>query len=404
MDERGIVDQSALRMRAGTVAAGVWLSYVVVAAAALYVSLTWDRPHRVALSVLYGVGLLGALVISRLPRERIVRSAFREQFFLTWSVLDLGLIVTSVALDGGTRSPLALVLFVPVVFAAMSYPLASVLLVGALSMFSYLGIAVLIGGAPWSYQALFTAMLFCTGAMSAWQARNHDRQHQALMDVSRADALTGCLNRRGFEERAIAEIASAARGTRQGAVLVLDLDRFKDVNDRLGHAAGDELLRWVVTTARGAAATARRDRAPRRRRVRRAPGRRGPGRGAGDRGPAGTAAAPPPGLLDRRREVPDGRCHARGADAGRRRAALRVARGQARAPRHGRRGAAELGRDARPDGGHAHGRRATSTRSRSPTGRSRSPRHSDGIRRCSARCESPRCCTTWARSRCPSGS
>jgi diguanylate cyclase (GGDEF)-like protein/putative nucleotidyltransferase with HDIG domain len=248
MDERGIVDQSALRMRAGTFAAGVWLSYVVVAAASVYLALTWGGPHRLILAALYGVGLLGALVIARLPGEKIVRSAYREQFFLTWSVLDLGLIVTSVALDGGTRSPLALVLFVPVVFAAMSYPLASVLLVGALSMVSYLAIALFVGGAPWSYQGLFAAMLFCTGAMSAWQARNHDRQHQALMDVSRADALTGCLNRRGFEERAIAEIASAARGARQGAILVLDVDRFKEVNDRLGHAAGDELLRWVVTT------------------------------------------------------------------------------------------------------------------------------------------------------------
>jgi diguanylate cyclase (GGDEF)-like protein/putative nucleotidyltransferase with HDIG domain len=249
MDERGIVDQSALRMRAGTFAAGVWLSYVVVAAASVYLALTWGRPNRLVLAALYGVGLLGALVISRLPREQIVRSAYREHFFLTWSVLDLGLIVASLTLDGGTRSPLALVLFVPVVFAAMSYPLASVVLVGALSMFSYLAIALFLGGAPWSYEALFTAMLFCTGAMSAWQARNHDRQHQALMDVSRADALTGCLNRRGFEERAIAEIASAARGTREGAVLVLDVDRFKEVNDRLGHAAGDELLRWVVATA-----------------------------------------------------------------------------------------------------------------------------------------------------------
>src|SRR5581483_6459552 len=251
MDERGIVDQAALRMRAGTFAAGVWLSYVVVAAASGYLALTLGRPNRPILAALYGVGLLGALVIARLPRERIVRSAYREHFFLTWSILDLGLIVASVDLDGGTRSPLALVLFVPVVFAAMSYPLASVLMVGGLTMVSYLAIAVFVGGAPWSYQGLFAAMLFCTGAMSAWQALGHDRQHQALMDVSRADSLTGCLNRRGFEERAVAEIASAGRGTRQGAILVLDVDRFKEVNDRLGHAAGDELLRWVVTTAAG---------------------------------------------------------------------------------------------------------------------------------------------------------
>ena len=358
MDERGIVDQSALRMREGTFAAGVWLSYVVVAASALYVALTWDRPHRLAISILYGVGLAGAVTISRLPRERIVRSAWREQFFMAWSVLDLALIVASVALDGGTSSPLALVLFVPVVFAAMSYPLASVLIVGLLTMVGYLGLALVMGGAPWSYEALFTAMLFCTGAMSAWQARNHDHQHQALMDVSRADPLTGCLNRRGFEERAVAEIATAARNARQGAVLVLDVDRFKDVNDRLGHAAGDELLRWIVGTVslslRPADAI---------------------GRIGGDEFGVLLADAEPgealeaaarlaeqldrrQRVLDRRGDLPAGRRRVRGADARGRRAAVRLARRPARRPRHRRRGASELGGGARARGGHAHERDA----------------------------------------------
>ncbi|MHB8531555.1 MAG: GGDEF domain-containing protein [Solirubrobacteraceae bacterium] len=245
-DGREIVDQSALRMRVGTFATGVWLSYVVVAAAALYIDLTWWRPHRLALSLIYGAGLGGAVAISRLPRERIVRSRWREAFFMSWSLLDLALIVAGIAADGGTRSPLALVLFVPVVFAAMSYPLVSVVVVGGLSMVSYLALALTVGGAPWSYQGLFVSMLFCTGAMSAWQARNHDRQHQALREVSRADPLTGCLNRRGFEERAVAEIASAVRRSGHGAVLLLDVDRFKHVNDTRGHAAGDEVLRWVV--------------------------------------------------------------------------------------------------------------------------------------------------------------
>ena len=135
-------------------------------------------------------------------------------------------------------------------------------------------------------------MLFCTGAMSAWQARNHDRQHQALMDVSRADPLTGCLNRRGFEERAVAEIASATRRAHQGAVLVLDVDHFKEVNDRHGHGAGDELLRWVVATMQSLLRPVRRDRAHRRRRVR-GPGRRHrAGRRAGDVGADGGGAAP----------------------------------------------------------------------------------------------------------------
>jgi diguanylate cyclase (GGDEF)-like protein len=244
----GIVDQSAVRMRVATFAAGVWLTYAVCGSSAIYVILTWNRPHRTIIALLFGAGLLGASVVAQLPRERIVRSRFREAFFFSWSVLDLALISAAAAADGGTRSPLALIFFIPVVFAAMSYPLGSVAAVAGLSLASYLTLAVLGRGGDWGYQALFAVMLFCTGAMSAWQARNHDDQRAALMEVSRADPLTGCLNRRGFEERAVAELTAAGRRAHQAAVLLLDIDHFKEVNDSLGHAAGDDLLRWVVAT------------------------------------------------------------------------------------------------------------------------------------------------------------
>jgi len=244
------MDPSALRMRVATFSAGVWLTYVVCGSAAVYILLTWQLPNRTALAVIFGAGFAAAAAVARLPRERIVRSRFREAFFLGWSILDLTLIMLATLADGGTGSPLALIFFIPVVFAAMSYPLGSVAVVGGLTVAAYLTLAVTVGGAAWSYQALFTVMLSCTGAMSAWQARNHGRQRTALMEVSRTDPLTGCLNRRGFEERALAEISAAARCAGQGAVLLLDVDRLKLVNDRQGHAAGDGLLRWVVRTVK----------------------------------------------------------------------------------------------------------------------------------------------------------
>jgi diguanylate cyclase (GGDEF)-like protein/putative nucleotidyltransferase with HDIG domain len=246
--DTAIVDLSSLRLREATFTAGVWLTYVLSLAGEAYVALTWQRPHRPELVALFAVAILAGAVVERLPREKIVRSNLREAFFLVWSVLDLALITLGALGDGGTGSPLALIFFIPVVFSAMSYPLGSVAAVGAITVAAYLALAVTVGGSSLSYQAMFTLVLACAGAMSAWQARNHERQRGMLAEISRADPLTGCLNRRGFEERAAAEIDAAARLARDGAVLLLDLDHFKSVNDRGGHAAGDELLCWSVRT------------------------------------------------------------------------------------------------------------------------------------------------------------
>ncbi len=246
------MDVSAMRMREATIAAGVWLTFGIGAFGAIYVVLTWSRPHRVDLSVLFALAVLSSVLIQRLPRQRIVRSRLREPFFLAWSLLDFAMLVIGTFADGGTASPLVLVFFIPVVFSSMSYPLASVVAVGVVSVISYLAVALLSGGSSWAYQGAFAGALACTAAMSAWQAQNHKRQHRALATASRTDPLTGCLNRRGFEERAEAEIRALQRRGRSGAVVVLDIDHFKPVNDTFGHAAGDELLCWFAQTLEGA--------------------------------------------------------------------------------------------------------------------------------------------------------
>ena len=62
---------------------------------------------------------------------------------------------------------------------------------------------------------------------------------------ARIDSLTGLANRRALEEILAAEISRAHRFTHQLAVVLLDLDRFKEINDSFGHAAGDVMLRAV---------------------------------------------------------------------------------------------------------------------------------------------------------------
>jgi diguanylate cyclase (GGDEF)-like protein len=62
---------------------------------------------------------------------------------------------------------------------------------------------------------------------------------------ARIDSLTGLANRRALEEILAAEISRAQRFSHQLAVVLLDLDRFKAINDSFGHAAGDVMLRAV---------------------------------------------------------------------------------------------------------------------------------------------------------------
>lgn len=73
-----------------------------------------------------------------------------------------------------------------------------------------------------------------------------ERERDALRDVALSDPLTGIANRRLLHSRAEYEIARHTRARRRFALVMLDLDGFKLLNDRFGHAAGDELLRDVA--------------------------------------------------------------------------------------------------------------------------------------------------------------
>jgi len=77
------------------------------------------------------------------------------------------------------------------------------------------------------------------------QVRSRIAELQASADT---DFLLGIFNRRGFERELSRAIAYIKRYHTTGAVIMLDLDRLKPINDTFGHAAGDEVLKAVAAT------------------------------------------------------------------------------------------------------------------------------------------------------------
>jgi diguanylate cyclase (GGDEF)-like protein len=91
--------------------------------------------------------------------------------------------------------------------------------------------------------------------------RAYNRVRVQLASMVLTDPLTGCLNRRGFDQSMARELARAARSGSDLSLLALDLDHFKEINDTYGHLAGDAVLRDIggllVQTARAGDMVAR---------------------------------------------------------------------------------------------------------------------------------------------------
>jgi diguanylate cyclase (GGDEF)-like protein len=73
--------------------------------------------------------------------------------------------------------------------------------------------------------------------------RAYNRMRGHLETIVLTDPLSGCFNRRGFDQLTVREVSRATRGNHPIAVLAIDVDHFKRVNDEYGHLTGDEVLR-----------------------------------------------------------------------------------------------------------------------------------------------------------------
>ncbi|MFZ4411048.1 MAG: GGDEF domain-containing protein [Paracraurococcus sp.] len=92
------------------------------------------------------------------------------------------------------------------------------------------------------------APVFCLLLLRTLDERN--AAQEALRTLASTDPLTGLANRRGFFSQVTGPLAAARRQGQPVSLLLLDLDRFKAINDACGHPAGDEVLRHAAAVLR----------------------------------------------------------------------------------------------------------------------------------------------------------
>ncbi len=124
---------------------------------------------------------------------------------------------------------------------------------GAQYLLGLLG-ALAAARAPWAPALLVAPLVVGYGALAAAQAARAEAERAARESRHRSthDALTGLPNRALLQDRLEQALRALARDGTRLALLLLDLDRFKWVNDTLGHATGDALLREVAARLGGA--------------------------------------------------------------------------------------------------------------------------------------------------------
>ncbi len=280
-----------------------WLTVGFAGFAAVYAPhgvLTRFAHDNLALFLLYGPAsrlVMGALFFFALlhygretdpPQRRTVRG-----FWLRWAAIfvAIDLLVAAVALSPLSASPWVRIALEGGAIAAFVAGIAvmhfrrigsSLMLMYTLSLAAFTQSSVsFFLGAPWNHQWWYAHLVFAAGffilsygvvrafhttrtfygvysqeEMMQRLAESKQRAEEAVQQLAQAngelrrlaatDPLTGAANRRHFWDRTLAEISRSERSGAPLALLALDLDHFKKVNDRHGHQHGDEVLKAVV--------------------------------------------------------------------------------------------------------------------------------------------------------------
>lgn len=218
------------------------MHYTGMAAMATAKATAYYHGERVLLSVLLAVAAAMASLL-------LARHAHRLRY-------DLGRLIKFLAslLLGGAILAMhycgmwALVLILPIDASLPTIPPLHDPARGQVIGLAMLLFAALCLGATWVDRTLIQKERALRRANA--RLRELDQAKDSLQAIAHRDALTDLLNRRGFEEQFACRLDLYSRRDQSLALMFLDLDNFKQINDNLGHAVGDELLKIVAQRLR----------------------------------------------------------------------------------------------------------------------------------------------------------
>jgi diguanylate cyclase (GGDEF)-like protein len=199
-----------LAARLQSVRIGFWLTVIAAVGGEAYTLLTWDEPNRALISTTFGLALASAIAIRLSPVERILRSRWREPFFIAWSVCVIAMIGVVTTADGGTSSPFTLLFVLPLLFGALSYPLWGTVTVGTIDVVVYLFVALNAGD---SLAVSLTGgfLLLCAALLCSWEAAGQATGRRHLAESTEAlRASDGVSRQRARQQREVARFGQLA--------------------------------------------------------------------------------------------------------------------------------------------------------------------------------------------------
>lgn len=251
VDAHVLAERSIHTLWLRQVYAGLVASLLGGAGGLYYVIHTWSTgPHRGWIALLSVLAIVLAIAVW-LIRELLTVTSVRRMFFIGWNFTTYALIAAVSVLDGGLSSPFAMMWVLPIIYLLIGYTSRDVLVCGSIGIALYVATAAYApGGASYAVFVLQMVVLVAALLMVLLGVRAREERERVLeglrhqlLRLATSDSLTGLGNHQSFASAAAIELSRTVRYAHDIALLALDVDHFKAINDNHGHLAGDDVLR-----------------------------------------------------------------------------------------------------------------------------------------------------------------